>query len=188
MESLTAGMTWVDWIIVVVIASAVLGGLSQGFVRAVASLIGLLLGLALAAWNYIWVGALLKPFIKIVEVADVVAFLLIAVVVMAMAGLVGSIVSKTFHKIGLGWLDRIIGGAFGLLQGVVLVTIIILVTVAFFPDAHWLMDGKLPRHFFGFCHLSARISPDELAARVRMGLKFLQEGTPAWMHSHIGNS
>jgi hypothetical protein len=50
------------------------------------------------------------------------------------------------------------------------------------------MDGKLPRHFFGICHLSARISPDELAARVRLGLKFLQEGTPAWMHSHTGNT
>ena len=63
MESLTAGMTWVDWIIVIAVASAVLGGLSQGFVRSVCSLIGLLLGLALAAWNYIWVGALFTPFI-----------------------------------------------------------------------------------------------------------------------------
>jgi membrane protein required for colicin V production len=188
MESLTADMTWVDWIIVIAVASSVFGGLSQGFVRSISSLIGLLLGLALAAWNYVWVGALFKPFVKVAEVADVVAFLLIAVVVMALAGLVGAILSKTFQKIGLGWLDRIVGGAFGLLQGVVLVTIIILVTVAFFPDAHWLMDAKLPKHFFGICHLGARISPDELAARLRMGLKFLQEGTPAWMHSHTGNT
>jgi membrane protein required for colicin V production len=168
MDNLTAGMTWVDWIIVIAIAAAVLSGLSQGFLRSASSLLGLLLGLALAAWNYIWVGALFKPFVKLVEVADVVA--------------------KTFQKIGLGWLDRLVGGAFGLLQGVVLVTIVILVTVAFLPDSHWLMDAKLPRHFFGFCHLSTRISPDELASRVRMGLKFLQEGTPAWMHPHTGNS
>jgi membrane protein required for colicin V production len=188
MESLTAGMTWVDWVIVFAVASAMLAGLSQGFLRSASSLIGLLLGLALAAWNYIWVGALFKPFIKVVEVADVIAFLLIAVVVMALAGLVGSVLAKTFQKIGLGWLDRIVGGAFGLLQGVVLVTIIILVTVAFFPDAHWLMDAKLPRHFFGICHLGARISPDELGMRVKLGLKILQEGTPAWMHSHTGNS
>jgi membrane protein required for colicin V production len=107
---------------------------------------------------------------------------------MTLAGLVGSVLAKTFQKIGLGWLDRIVGGAFGLLQGVVLVTIIILVTVAFFPDAHWLMDAKLPRHFFGICHLGARISPDELGMRVKLGLKILQEGTPAWMHSHTGNS
>jgi membrane protein required for colicin V production len=186
MESLTAGMTWVDWVIVVVVASAVLSGLAQGFLRSICSLVGLLFGLALAAWNYIWVGALFKPFVKVVEIADAIAFLLIAVLVMVVAGLVGSVLSKTFQKIGLGWLDSLAGGAFGLLQGVLLVTIIILVAVAFFPDAHWLADGKLPKHFFGALHLSTRISPDELAARVRLGLKLLQEGTPAWMHLHTG--
>jgi membrane protein required for colicin V production len=186
MESMIAGMTWVDWIIVVVIASAALSGLGQGFLRSVFSLVGLLLGLALAAWNYIWVGALFKPFVKIAEIADAIAFLLVAVIVMVVAGFVGSFLSKTFQKIGLGWLDSLAGAAFGLLQGVLLVTIVILVAVAFFPDAHWLMDSKLPRHFFGALHLSTRISPEELAMRVRMGLKLLQEGTPEWMHSHIG--
>jgi membrane protein required for colicin V production len=188
MESLTIGMTWVDWIIVLAIASSVLSGLSQGFLRTASSLIGLLFGLAIAEWNYPRVGALFKPFIKIVEVADVIAFLLIAVLVMAIAAMVGAFLSKVFHKIGLGWLDSLIGAAFGLLQGVLLVTIVILVTVAFFPDAHWLMNAKLPKHFFGICHLSTRISPEELATRVRMGLKFLQEETPAWLHSHSGNS
>ena len=186
MDTLITDMTWVDWIIVVVIASAALSGLGQGFLRSIFSLIGLLLGLALAAWNYIWVGALFKPFVKIVEVADAIAFLLIAVVVMVVAGLVGSILSKTFQKIGLGWLDSLVGAAFGLLQGVLLVSIVILVAVAFFPDAHWLMDSKLPRHFFGALHWSTSVSPEELAMRVRMGLKFLQEGTPEWMHLHTG--
>jgi membrane protein required for colicin V production len=186
MDSLIAGMTWVDWIIVVVIASAVLSGLAQGFLRSIFALIGLLLGLALAAWNYIWVGALFRPFVKIVEVADAIAFLLIAVVIMVVAAFVGSVLAKTFQKIGLGWLDSLAGAAFGLLQGVLLVTIIILVAVAFFPDTHWLMDSKLPRHFFGALHLTTRVSPDELAMRVRLGLKLLQEGTPDWMHLHTG--
>ena len=45
-------MALVDWAIVAVMVLAVLGGLSQGFFRSVFSLGGLLLGLALAAWNY----------------------------------------------------------------------------------------------------------------------------------------
>jgi membrane protein required for colicin V production len=186
MENLIAGMTWVDWIIVVVVASAVLNGLAQGFLRSFFSLVGLLLGLALAAWNYIWFSAVFRPLVKVVEVADAIAFLLIAVLVMLAAGFIGAILSKTFQKIGLGWLDSLVGAAFGLLQGVLLVTIVILVAVAFFPDAHWLMDSKLPRHFFGALHMSMRISPDELALRVRMGLRILQEGTPEWMHPYTG--
>jgi len=44
MDNLIAGMTWVDWIIVIAIAGAVLSGLSQGFLRSPSSLLGLLPG------------------------------------------------------------------------------------------------------------------------------------------------
>jgi membrane protein required for colicin V production len=132
------------------------------------------------------VGAIFKPFVKVVEIADAIGFLVIAILVMVVAGFIGAVLSKTFQKIGLGWLDSLVGGAFGLLQGVLLITIIILVAVAFFPDTHWLADAKLPKHFFGALHLSTRVSPDELGARVRLGLKLLQEETPEWMHSHTG--
>ena len=186
MDNLIAGMTWVDWVIVIVIVCGALSGLAQGFFRSFFSLVGLLLGLALALWNYIWVGAMFRPMVKIAEVADAIAFILIAVLVMVVAGFVGAVLARTFQKIGLGWLDSLVGGAFGLLQGVLLVTIVILVAVAFFPDAHWLADSKLPRHFFGALHLSTRVSPEELAMRVRLGLKLLQEGTPEWMHLHTG--
>ena len=94
--------------------------------------------------------------------------------------------SKTVHKIGLGCLDRIAGGIFGFFQGVLLVTLAILVTVAFYPQAHWLVDAKLPRHFFAACHLSTHVSPDELARRARAGLKTLEGETPEWMHPKNG--
>ena len=45
-------LTLVDWIIVVVLVGAVLGGIAQGFLRSVFGLGGLLLGLVLGAWNY----------------------------------------------------------------------------------------------------------------------------------------
>jgi membrane protein required for colicin V production len=164
------------------LAVSVLGGLQQGFFRSVCSLGGLLLGLALAAWNYARVAALLRPLVRIEAVADTIGFLLIALVVMALAGVLGSILAKTFHKLGLGCLDRLAGGVFGLFQGVLLVTLCILVAVAFFPTAHWLLEGKLPRQFFVACHLSTHLSPAELAERVRHGLKILEEESPEWMH------
>jgi membrane protein required for colicin V production len=92
------------------------------------------------------------------------------------------------HKVGLGCLDRLAGAAFGLLQGALLVTLIILVTVAFFPRAHWLTEGKLPRVFFGACHVSTHMSPKELAERVRSGLNTLEEETPVWLHPNVGRS
>jgi membrane protein required for colicin V production len=179
-------MALVDWFIVIVIALAVLGGLQQGFFRSVCSLGGLLLGLVLAAWNYGRLAVLLMPLVRIDAVANTIAFVLIALLVMAVASLIGSFLGNAMHKIGLGCLDKLAGAAFGFFQGILMVTLIIWVTVAFFPRAHWLLDAKLPRSFFGACHLSTHISPQELAERVQHGLTYLEQESPRWMHPSSG--
>ena len=175
-------MTWIDWAIVIVMAMSVLAGLQQGFFRSFCSLGGLLLGLVLAAWNYARVAALLKPLVRIEPVADTIGFILIALFVMGLASLIGTILAKALHKVGLGCLDSLAGGAFGLFQGALLVTLCIMAALAFFPRAHWLAEGKLPKHFFGACHLGTNMSPAELAKRVREGLSSLEEESPPWMH------
>jgi membrane protein required for colicin V production len=175
-------MTWADWAIVIVLAACVAGGLAQGFFRTACSLIGLILGLSLAAWNYGHVAALLLPMVRIQPVADAIAFFLIAILVMALAGLVGTVLSRAFQWIGLGCLDIIGGGVLGFFQGAILVTLGILVAVAFFPQSQWLAQSRLAKQFFGACHLSLKMSPDQLAQRVRYGLRLLEQDSPAWMH------
>jgi len=175
-------MTWIDWAILIVMALSVLAGLQQGFFRSFCSLGGLLLGLVLAAWNYARVAELLKPLVRIEPVADTIGFILIALFVMGLASLIGTVLAKALHKVGLGCLDSLAGAAFGLFQGALLVTLCIMAALAFFPKAHWLAEGKLPRHFFGACHLGTNMSPAELAKRVREGLRSLEEESPPWMH------
>jgi membrane protein required for colicin V production len=181
-RGMTSSVTWIDWAIVFVMALSVVAGVRQGFFRSVCSLGGLFLGLVVAAWNYARVAALLMPAVRIEAVANTIGFLLIALLVMALIGILGAILAGVLHEMGLGFLDRLAGGIFGLLQGWLLVMLCILVAVAFFPKAHWLAQGKLPKQFFGACHLSTHITPKELAERVRHGLKTLEEESPAWLH------
>jgi membrane protein required for colicin V production len=179
-------MALVDWAIVVVIVLTVLGGLTQGFFRSVCALGGLLLGLALAAWNYGLIAEMVLPLVHIKAVANVIGFLLIALIVMGLASAAGKILSNVFHHMGLGCLDRLAGAAFGFFQGVLLVTLVILATIAFFPKAHWLAEAQLPRFFFGACHLSTRMDPAELAERVRHGLRALEDESPQWLRPGRG--
>jgi len=174
-------MELVDWAIVMVLVFSVLGGINQGFFRSVFSLGGLLLGLALAAWNYGRVAALLMPIVRFEAVANTIGFLLIAFLVMAAAGVAGKFLSQALHAVGLGCLDRIAGAAFGFFQGALMVTLVILVTIAFFPKARWLAEARLPHLFFGACHVSTHMSPEELAERVRQGLRELEEESPRWL-------
>jgi membrane protein required for colicin V production len=179
-------MTWVDLAIVIVLAASVFGGLAQGFLRSVCSLCGLFFGLVLASWNYVRVAVILLPLVRIEPIADAIGFLLIALLVMGAANILGMAAASTVRGIGLGCLDRIAGAAFGFLQGALLVTLGILAIVAFFPQAHWLADARLPRYFFGACHLSTQLSPTELADRVRSGLRILEHDAPDWLHPQTG--
>ena len=175
-------LTWVDWAIVLVLVGTVIGGLSQGLFRSVCSLAGLIFGLLLAAWNYGRIAALVLPLVRVEAIADAIGFVLIALLVMAVATIIGNILSKMVRGIGLGCLDRLAGGVFGFLQGALLITIAILAVVAFFPKAQWLAEAKLPKLFFGVCHLSMRVSPTELSHRVHNGLIMMEERAPEWMH------
>ena len=177
-------MNWADWIILAVLAGATLGGLAQGFFRTAASLAGLILGLTLAAWNYHRVGVLFMPIFRIESVANTVAFLLIALLVMGIANLVGGAIAKMVQKLGLGCRDGLAGAILGFIQGLVLVTIGIMVTIAFFPSQDWLEEARLPKLFFGTLHVSENVTPGELGDRLRKGLLLLEHESPGWLKPH----
>jgi membrane protein required for colicin V production len=175
-------MTAVDWVVIIVLGSTILGGLAQGFFRSVCGLLGLVLGLVVAAWNYQKFASLFLPLVRLPAVADTIAFLIIAIAVIAVIGLIGNLLAKALRLLGLGWLDRLAGAAFGFFQGVLVVVIGLLVVVAFFPQARWIADARVPRMFFGACHVSANVTPAELGERVRAGLRTWEAETPRWMH------
>ena len=167
-------MVWIDWVIVIVMAVSVISGLSQGFFRSACGLAGLLIGLEVASWNYGRVSAVLLPIFRVKAISDAVGFILIAVLVLAIFAVIGALLAKAFKLIGLGCLDGLAGDAFGFFQGIILVTLGILAIVAFFPESNWLTEARLPKMFFGVCHLSTNVSPAELSHRVRDGLKVLE--------------
>ena len=175
-------MTWIDWLIVIAMICAIVGGVRQGFLRSVCSLGGLFFGLVLAAWNYEAAAQFFLPLVRYEAAASVLGFLLIVFVVTALANLLGWLSHRTAHTVGLGCLDSLLGAAFGFFQGWLTVTIVILLAAAFFPHAHWLYKGSLPHYFFGSCHFGAQLSPAALADRIREGLAYVQQQAPAWMH------
>ncbi|MFZ0305154.1 MAG: CvpA family protein [Terracidiphilus sp.] len=181
-------MTWIDWAIVVVLLGATIGGLAQGFLRTACSLIGLLLGLSIASYNYHVVANTLLPLIHSEATADIVGFIVIAVLVMLVCNLVGNMLAKTMEWMGLGCLDMILGGVAGFVQGFVLVTLFLMGVVAFFPKTDWLAGSRLPPMFFGACHLSTRITPSELGDKVTEGIRTLELETKSLLQQKNGVS
>lgn len=181
-------MDWVDWIILAVLTGSIFLGMVQGFFRTACSVLGLVLGVVLASWNYALLAAAIKGWVQIDAVADAIAFLLIAAVVMIVANVAGAVLKKFFHWLGLGCIDTLGGAVAGFVQGVLLVTVCVLVTVAFFPQNQSLSEAKFPRLFLEMCHLSTRMTPDELSDRVKERLKTLQHEMPPWTYEKNGGS
>jgi membrane protein required for colicin V production len=141
----------------------------------------------LAAWNYSYLTPMFQPIVKIEAVANAIGFLLIALAVMAIANLVGNILAKMMHRMGLGCIDAMAGAAFGFVQGALLVLVCLLVVLAFFPGQHWMAEARLPKLFLGACHVSTHLSPGELGDRVRNGLLLLEHESPEWMRPKSGS-
>ncbi|MGD0910558.1 MAG: CvpA family protein [Terracidiphilus sp.] len=181
-------MTWIDWAIIVLLLGATIGGLAQGFLRTACSLIGLLLGLSIASYNYKVIASFLQPLVHSDAVSNIVGFLLIAMLVMAVCNVLGNMAAKTMEWMGLGCLDMILGGLLGVAQGFLLVTIFLMGIVAFFPKTDWMAGAKLPPYFFAACHISTHITPAELSDKVTEGLRTLELETKSLLQQKNGVS
>jgi len=109
-------MNWLDIVILVVIAGASFLGLRIGLIRAVLSLAGLIVGVILAGHYYVPLSEQLS-FIPQAGVAEVVAFAIILIGVMVVAGVLAKFLKWAASAIMLGWVNRLGGAVFGLVLG-----------------------------------------------------------------------
>ena len=104
-------MALIDWLIVVVLIVSVLSAAKNGFFLEVFSLAGVVAGLLLASWNYQRLLPWIDRWIHTLAVAEALSFLLIALGVMVLAGILGRVIRWSVHSIGLGWADQFIGAS-----------------------------------------------------------------------------
>jgi len=174
-------MALVDWLIIVVLLVSVLSAAKNGFFLEVFSLAGAILGLVLASWNYQKLLPWITRWIHSFPAAEALSFLLIALGVMLLAGLLGRIIRWSVHSIGLGWADRFLGGLFGFVKGFVLITIAVLVVAAFFPQASWFRQSRFAPGFLTMAHRVSAIAPEDLERRIRQGVGILRNSEPGWL-------
>jgi membrane protein required for colicin V production len=157
-------------------------GYRSGLIRSVASLIGLAAGIAIAGWNYTRFDVYVAPIIHNEALRAAVSFIVIALVVMVVFGLIGLLLKKVIHGIGLGWLDSLLGLCFGLLRGALVVTLCIGILLAFYPDSSWLESSRLAGYFLRSVDVTIQMQPGELRKRTERGLEILRKDSKQLLH------
>ena len=169
-----------DWFLIAIVVYSTVIAFLRGFFREIFSLVGLGAGILLASWNYGVLGDRLARFIPWTT-AQVVAFLLIAILVMVLCGLAGKLLSSTAKTIGLGFFDRLLGGVFGLARGFLLGVAILMAAAAFLPREKYIRDSQLSDYFLDGAHAVSFVVPTNLQHHIREGVTQLKHGAPDWI-------
>jgi membrane protein required for colicin V production len=173
-----------DWFLVVLVVISTVAAFQKGIIRVLLSLGGLIAGIIVASWNYETVGVALERGISSILICEVVAFLGIFILVVILFSFVAKALSKAIKAIGLGFVDRLLGAAFGLARGVLLGIAAMMVAAAFFPEAFWLQNSALAPYFLSGVHAVSFVVPAHLQDRISMGAKYLLHETPELFRPH----
>ena len=127
-------MNWLDIVIFCIIGFLFINGIRKGFILSLATLIALVLGI----WVAIHYSSYISNFLNktfhpsgnwLTFLSYALTFLLVVIVVIV----IGKLLEKVIKTVGLGIPNRIIGGLFGLVKGVLGVSVLLFIIVTFDP-------------------------------------------------------
>jgi len=173
-----------DWFLVLIVVLSTVMAFQRGFIRVLLSLGGLIAGIIVASWNYPVVAANLSRWISNFQTAEVVAFVLILILVMVLFAVVAKILRTTVKAIGLGFIDRLLGAAFGFLRGLLIGVAAMMAVTAFAPESSWIQHSQLAPYFLSGVHAVSFVVPEHFQDQISAGAKYLLHETPELFRPH----
>ena len=161
-------MNWLDIALVILLVGSVASAFSKGFVRESIGLAAAFIGLLCGAWFYRMPGDILRPYLSSREAANLCGFLLIFVGAILLGWLVSKLVGMVVKVVGLSWLDRLLGAAFGAARGVIVCVALITAIVAFAPGSdpktppQSVVNSRIAPYMLDAAHLLTMATPKEL--------------------------
>lgn len=151
-------------IIILIVLSAIIG-LIRGFVKEALSLAT---WVAAFAFALIYVKPLAEalPFAVQSEVARMgIAFAIIFFSVLVIGAIINHLLSSAVSSIGLGGVDHVLGGAFGVLRGGLIITLlVILMGLTALPAQSWWKESQLIPWFEDSAEWLRSVIPPDFAA------------------------
>src|SRR3954470_11317134 len=160
-------MTLMDWVLLAVVVLSVVTASLRGFLFEAFSLAGAIVGLMIAAWAYPRFSPWVLPYVKSQPIADFGSFCALFILTCLLFSLAGEIARSAAKSAGLRPVDRVLGGAFGLLRGLLPGAVIALAVAAYIPQA---MEGSLlGRHFLVGARALSWVTPEDVRRQFQEG-------------------
>ena len=157
-------MNWIDYALLLVIAVSTISGLLSGFARVGVGFIAAVFGIFFGFWFYGVAAAYVLDYVSSKPVANLIGFFVIFIGIVILGAVVGRILAKFFKWVGLSWLDRLLGGAFGVVRGALIVAAIMTVVLACAPSPppRSMVESKTLPYVVGVSSVLAAMTPHEI--------------------------
>lgn len=167
------GFNWLDVVLVIVLAFSTIRSLRKGFSREVIGLAASLFALILGMWFYGLAGSLVSPYVDSVRVANLIGFILVVVAVLLFGAFLSWIVNRFLRTIGLSFVDRLLGAAFGFIRGLVILIALLTAFMAFGPHVGTdktpsaMVNSRLAPYVLEASQVAVAIAPMDLKQSFR---------------------
>ena len=127
-------MNILDILIAVIVGFCLVRGIFRGIIKELTSIVGVFVGFFVAYNYYPIVAHVLSRFIVNKSHLNIVSFFLVFTVLFFAVGLVGLILKHVFKAVAIVWADRILGGTFGLVMAILIVSVLLVPLTTFLPQ------------------------------------------------------
>jgi membrane protein required for colicin V production len=163
-------MNGLDFVVIGILLLSWLLGFWRGLIQEVMSLVGWPLAFVLSKLFAGHIAPLLPLEQESSRIAA--AYVLVFLVVLIVWNVIARLLSKLLKVIGSGWLDRTMGGVFGLVRGVLVVLILVwLAGLTNFSGESFWRNAMLSRTLEDAALLTKAWLPPNIAHRIHYGIR-----------------
>lgn len=152
-----------DIILIIILIYCFIRGIFRGIVKEISSLIGVLGGFYAAFTYYKGAGIYLKKWISDPNYINILSFLIIFISVFLIISALGIVIKYILKIVYLGWVDRVFGGVFGILKGILIGSVLLIIFTAYLSkDSDTIKNSKLFPYFTAISDKMIKVTPKEL--------------------------
>jgi membrane protein required for colicin V production len=168
-----------DILLAVILGLSIAAGFRAGFARVGIGFIATITGLLFGFWFYGIPAAWFHRYISSPALSSLLGFFAVLAVFNLAGALVGKLLSSLFKWTGLSWLDRVMGGAFGLVRGALIAIAFVAVLIAFTPRPmpNWMVDSAMLPYAIDASNLCAAMAPSSIKEAFRESMEDIRK---AW--------
>lgn len=169
-------MNLFDMLVIAILAYCVIRGIFRGLIKEMSALIGVLAGFYFAYSYYMWVARPLLQWTAVAKYANIISFLAIFCLAFLVVSIIGMVIRYVLNISFMGWFDRVCGGIFGTLKGLMIISILFIVFTAFLrPGTALIKQSLLAPHVAIVSEKMAKVISPDMKRQFKSKIKELKK-------------